>query len=140
MKLYVFLATLVVAVTATDFTCAKDEVAVCCRAQTDDFSKCTAAELESDDFNGDGTNAPDYYCSSRRFARCCDSGAEANNVYKTIVIGPQTGVLSYAFTLTAKGGASTAPPTAPTGISVPVTISHKCKDVPSDDSKRRRKV
>jgi len=32
----------------------------------------TAAEVESDDFYGDGTNAPDYYCSSRRFARCCD--------------------------------------------------------------------
>ena len=61
-------------------------------------------------------------------------------MYKTIVIGPQTGILSYAFTLTAKGGASTAAPAVPTGVSVPVTITHKCRDIASDDSKRRRKI
>ena len=32
----------------------------------------TAAEFDGDDFYGDGTNAPDYYCSSRKFAKCCD--------------------------------------------------------------------
>ncbi|PMD48975.1 hypothetical protein L207DRAFT_575617 [Hyaloscypha variabilis F] len=125
MKVYVLISMLVVATKATDFTCATTELAVCCRLQTDDFSKCTAAELESNDFYGDGTDAPDYYCSRRRFARCCDNGTDVNNVYKTIAIGPQTGILSYAFTLTAKEGASTAVP----------SVTYKCKDGTTDDSR-----
>jgi hypothetical protein len=42
MKVYVLISMLVVAIKATDFTCATTELAVCCRLQTDDFSKCTS--------------------------------------------------------------------------------------------------
>lgn len=41
MKIYgVLLATLVATAAATDFTCAKTEVALCCKKQTDDPSTC----------------------------------------------------------------------------------------------------
>jgi len=51
-------------------------------------------------------------------------------VYKTIAIGPQTGILSYAFTLTAKGGA------LPTGTGSS-GVTYKCKDGTTDDSRGR---
>ena len=45
MKVYVLISMLVVAIKATDFTCATTELAVCCRLQTDDFSKCKIMSL-----------------------------------------------------------------------------------------------
>lgn len=66
--------------------------------------------------------------------------AAATNEYKTIIIGPQTGVLSYAFTLTAKAPATTAPAASSfSGLTSPVTVARKCKEIASDESSKRRR-
>lgn len=55
MKLSVIsFATLAAAATALDFTCDRDDVAVCCRSRDDDFEKCkllysTDAEISADE-------------------------------------------------------------------------------------------
>jgi hypothetical protein len=36
----ILLATIAAAATALDFSCDRDDVAVCCRARDDDFTKC----------------------------------------------------------------------------------------------------
>ncbi|KAE9364978.1 hypothetical protein N431DRAFT_446692 [Stipitochalara longipes BDJ] len=65
----IIFATLCATATALDFTCDRDDVAVCCKGRDDEFEKCNTARQVT---NRDDRH-PEYHCRGEEYARCCEA-------------------------------------------------------------------